>query len=59
MVLYASYVHCPRIGILSSCLIGSGILNHVEGRGKCDVGWWPISLNLYIYIHKGKWLEGY
>ena len=25
----------------------SGILNHVEeGRGKCGVGWWMISLNL-------------
>ena len=30
-----------------SCLIRSGILNHVEeGRGKCGVGWWMISLNL-------------
>ena len=28
-------------------LIRSGILNHVEeGRGKCGVGWWMISLNL-------------
>ena len=27
------------------CLIRSGILNHVEeGRGKCGVGWWMISL---------------
>ena len=33
----------------SSCLIRSGILNHVEeGRGKCGVGWWMISLNLSI-----------
>ena len=31
----------------SSCLIRSGILNHVEeGRGKCGVGWWMIYLNL-------------
>ena len=36
-----------RIGTQSSCLIRSGILNHVEeGRGKCGVGWWMISLNL-------------
>ena len=28
-------------------VIRSGILNHVEeGRGKCGVGWWMISLNL-------------
>ena len=27
--------------------IRSGILNHVEeGRGKCGVGWWMISLNI-------------
>ena len=29
-----------RTGTQSSCLIRSGILNHVEeGRGKCGVGW--------------------
>ena len=40
-------VHCPTIGTLNSCLIRNGILNHVEeGRGKCGVGWWMISLNL-------------
>ena len=32
---------------LSSCLIRSGILNHIEeGKGKCGVGWWMISLNI-------------
>ena len=36
--------YCLRIGTLSSFLIRSGILNHVqEGRGKCGVGWWMIS----------------
>ena len=36
-----------RIGILNSCLIRNGILNHVEeGRGKCEVGSWIISLSL-------------
>ena len=36
-----------RYPMQSSCLIRSGILNHVEeGRGKCGVGWWMISLNL-------------
>ena len=35
------------IGTLNICLIRNGILNHVEeGRGKCGVGWWMISLNL-------------
>ena len=30
------------------------ILNHIEeGRGKCGVGWWMISLN----IDKSEWLE--
>ena len=38
---------CLKIGTQSSCLIRSGILNHIEeGRGKCGVGWWMISLNL-------------
>ena len=35
------------IGTQSCCLIRSGILNHLEeGRGKCGIGWWTISLNL-------------
>ena len=35
------------IGTLNSCLIRNGILNHVEeGKGKCGVAWWLISLNL-------------
>ena len=38
---------CTYIGTLNSCLIRNGILNHIEeGRGKCGVGWWMISLNL-------------
>ena len=37
----------PEDSTQSSCLIRSGILNHVEEvRGKCGVGWWMISLNL-------------
>ena len=37
----------PEDSTQSSCLIRSGILNHVEeGRGKCGVGWWMISLTL-------------
>ena len=37
----------PEDSTLNSCLIRNGILNHVEeGRGKCEVGWLIISLNL-------------
>ena len=46
-VLSITENNCLRIGTQSSCLIRSGILNHIEeGRGKCGVGWWMISLNL-------------
>ena len=31
----------PRIGTLNNCLI-----RVEEGRGKCGVGWWMISLNI-------------
>ena len=37
----------PEDSALSSCLIRIGLLNHVaEGRGKCGVGWWMISLKV-------------
>ena len=40
-------LHCLKIGIVSSYLINSGHLIHIdEGRGKCGVGLWMISLNL-------------
>ena len=52
-----SKLHYLRIGTLSSCLIKSGILNHVEeGRGKCGVYRMVDDLFKSLNIDKGEWL---